>query len=76
VAEERVAVIAAVHEERLAILAAADAIAERSVERSERAVRRLMWLGAGIVAVLSVGAWFLVLSARRLWRAAGGAATA
>jgi hypothetical protein len=72
VAEERMAVIAAVRDERLAILAAADAIAARSIERSERAARRLMWLGAGIIAVLSVGAWILVLSARRLWRAAGG----
>jgi hypothetical protein len=72
--EERVAVIAALRDERLAILTAADAIAARSIERSERAAERLMWLGAAIVAGLSVGAWFLVLSARRLWRAAGGAA--
>jgi hypothetical protein len=74
VAEERATVIAAVRDERLAILATADAIAARSIERTERAATRLMWLGAAIVAVLSIGAWILVLSARRLWRVAGGAA--
>jgi hypothetical protein len=55
-------------------LATADAIAARSIERTERAATRLMWLGAAIVAVLSIGAWILVLSARRLWRVAGGPA--
>jgi hypothetical protein len=74
VAQERIALIAAVHEERLAILASADQIAAKSIERSERAARRLMFLGATIIAVLSIGAWILVMSARRLWRVAGGAA--
>jgi hypothetical protein len=76
VAQERMAVIAAVREERLAILASADQIAARSIERSERAARRLMWLGAAIIAGLSIGAWVLVLSARRLWRVTGGPAAA
>lgn len=74
--EERVLVIAAVHEERIATLAAADKIAERSIERAEHAAARLMLLGAAIIAALSVGAWFLVLSARRLWRVAAGPAAA
>ena len=76
VAEERIAVITALHDERLAILASADAIAARSIERSERAAVRLMWLGAAIISLLSIGAWMLVLSARRLWRVAGGTAAA
>jgi len=76
VSEERLAVIAAVRDERLAILAAADAVAARAIEQTERAARRLMWLGAALIALLAIGAWVLVLSARRLWRVAGGAAAA
>jgi hypothetical protein len=76
VSDERMAVIAAVRDERLAVLTAADAIAERSVERTERAVRRLMFLGAGLISLLAIGALILVLSARRLWRVAGGPAAA
>jgi len=75
-ADERMAVLAAVRDERVATLAAADEIAAKSVERAERAVTRLMWLGAVIVALLAIGAWILVMSARRMWRMAGGPAAA
>jgi hypothetical protein len=76
VVEERLAVIAAIREERLAILAEADKIASRSVDRSEHAAVRLMWLGLGMVAGLAIAAFILALSTRRLWRVAGRTAAA
>ena len=76
VVDERLAVIAAIREGRLAILAEADKIASRSVERSERAAVRLMWLGAAMVAGLGTVAWILMLSTRRRWRVPGRTAAA